>query len=160
MKHFTAKNIAITVAAALAFSVVQGAQAADKGCSNASLYGTFSYKVTGVLTAPPSLAGPFATVGAQTFDGNGNTTATAWASQNGSIVQVSAMGTYTVNPDCTGTMTIQVNVLSPPMVIPPTQYFFVLENDGTEFQALSLGPGQVLTAVGKLQFPEPGDWRR
>ena len=160
MKHITAKNIAIAVAAALGLSLAPGAWAADKGCSNASIYGTFGYTATGVLTAPPSLAGPFATVGAQTFDGNGNTTATAWTSQNGSIVQVTVKGTYTVNPDCTGTMTLQVNVLSPPMVIPPTPYFFVLENDGTEFQALSLGSGQVLTAVGKLQFSGPGDSRR
>lgn len=160
MKHITANNIAIAVAMALGLSGVQGAQAADKGCSNVSLSGTFGYTATGVLTAPSSLAGPFATVGAQTFDGDGNTTATAWTSQNGNIVQVTTKGTYTVNPDCTGTMTIQVNVLSPPMVIPPTQYFFVLGNAGTELQILSLGSGQVITAVGKLQFPGPGDWRR
>lgn len=71
MKHISAKNIVIAFAAALGLSVVQGAQAADKGCSNASLYGTFGYTATGVLTAPPSLAGSFATVGAQTFDGSG-----------------------------------------------------------------------------------------
>jgi hypothetical protein len=79
VKHITANNIAITAAPAL--SVVQGAQAADKGCSNASLYGTFAYTGTGVLTAPPPLARPFATVGGQTFDGNGNTTATAWTAR-------------------------------------------------------------------------------
>jgi hypothetical protein len=79
VKHITANNIAITAAPAL--SVVQGAQAADKGCSNASLYGTFAYTAAGVLTAPPPLAGPFATVGGQTFDGNGNTTATAWTAR-------------------------------------------------------------------------------
>jgi hypothetical protein len=160
MKHTKAKNIAIAAVAALALSIAPGAQAADKGCSNASLSGTFGYTATGALTAPPSLAGPFATVGAQTFDGNGNTTATAWTSQNGGIVQVTIKGTYTVNPDCSGTMTLQVNVLNPPIVIPPTPYFFVLENGGTEFQALSLGSGQVVTAVGKMQFPVPGDSRR
>jgi hypothetical protein len=158
MKHIKATSIAI--AAALGLIVVQGARAAEKGCSNASLNGTFGYTATGVLTAPPSLAGPFATVGAQTFDGDGNTTATAWTSQNGSIVQVTIKGTYSVNPDCTGTMTLQVNVLNPPMAIPPTPYFFVLENGETEFQALSLGPGQVVTVIAKLQFPKPSDWRR
>jgi hypothetical protein len=152
MKHITARNIAIAVAAALGLSLTPVARAADRGCSNASLYGTFGYTATGALTAPPSLAGPFATVGVQIFDGNGNTTATAWTSQNGSIVQVTIQGTYTVNSDCTGTMTLQVNVLSPPMALPPGRYFFVLENAGTEFQALSLASGQVLTAVGKLQF--------
>ena len=57
MKHITAKNCAIAVAIALGFSVVPGAKAADKGCSNASLTGTFAYTTTGSILAPPALAG-------------------------------------------------------------------------------------------------------
>ena len=41
--------------------------------------------------------GPFAEVGRQTFDGKGNTDATATLSTNGNIVQVTIAGTYTVN---------------------------------------------------------------
>lgn len=148
---------------AITMILIAGAAAAqtlNKGCSNASLYGTFAVGVTGVLTAPPSFAGPFANITAQTFDGSGNTMATGWTSQNGNVVQVTIKGTYTVNPDCTGTMTLQVNVLNPPMTLPPGQYFFVLQNAATEFQALSLSPGQILTATGKLQFPGANDWRR
>ena len=86
MKHITTKNCAIAVAIALGFSVVPGAQAADKGCSDASLTGTFAYTTTGSILAPPALAGPFASVGTQTFDGIGGTTAAATVSQNGNIV--------------------------------------------------------------------------
>jgi hypothetical protein len=148
-----ALTIALTAAAATA-------QTVNKGCSNASLYGTFAYTSSGLLTAPPALAGPFGSVGAQNFDGNGNTTATAWTSQNGNIAQVTIKGTYTVNPDCTGTMTLSVSVINPPMALPPGQYFFVLDNTATEFQAVSLSPAQVLTAFGKLQFQGYGDPRR
>jgi hypothetical protein len=156
MKHITAKNIAIAVTAALGLSLAPGAQAADKGCSNASLDGTFGYTATGVLTAPPSLAGPFATAGAQTFDGNGNTTATAWTSQNGSIVQVTVKGTYTVNPDCTGTMTLQVNVPSPPMVIPPPRTSLCLKTEGPSFKPSASARGRLLPPSARCNFPDPG----
>ena len=43
----------------------------------------------------------------QTFDGNGNTNATATISSNGNIAKVTVQGTYTVNPDCTGTMILE-----------------------------------------------------
>jgi hypothetical protein len=78
-------------------------------CSNASLQGSFGFTSTGTLLALPSpLAGPFAEVGRQTFDGNGNTDATATASPNGNIVKLTLQGTYVVNPDCTGSMTLYV----------------------------------------------------
>ena len=108
MKRSTiAKTFTIAAVTALALGIAPTAKADDKGCSNATLKGTFAYKATGFITAPPALAGPFAGVGTQTFDGNGATTATATSSQNGNILPVTVTGTYTVNPDCTGTYTLQ-----------------------------------------------------
>jgi len=110
MKPVTiAKAFAITVATALALGMVSKALAADNVCSNATLKGTFAFTSTGFITAPPALAGPFAIVGAQTFDGNGTLTAAATVSQNGNIIPVSIAGTYAVNPDCTGTLTAQIS---------------------------------------------------
>jgi hypothetical protein len=159
MKHTTiASTFAITVATALALGIAPPAQAADKGCSNATLKGTFVYTNTGFLTAPTNLAGPFAGVGTQNFDGNGGTTATAWVSQNGNIVQATIKGTYTVNPDCTGTFALQVSVQSPPLSF-LNHVFFVINENGAEFRAINTDPGEVITTVGKRQFPE-GDWRQ
>jgi hypothetical protein len=152
-----ASTFVLAVAAALA--VAPTAQAADKGCTNGSLKGTFAYTNTGVLTAPVSPAGPFAGVGAQTFDGNGNTTATGSVSVNGNIFAVTITGTYTVNPDCTGTFTLLVSVLSPPMTLPPGHVFFVIDDNGAEFRAINTDPGQVVTTIGKRQFPVD-DWRQ
>jgi len=110
MKRTTiAKAFAITVAAALALGIAPEARAGDKECSNATLKGKFAFTSTGFITAPPPLAGPFAITGAQTFDGNGAFTAAATVSQNGNIIPVSIAGTYTVNPDCTGTLTAQIS---------------------------------------------------
>ena len=108
MKRSTiAKTFTIAAVTALALGIAPTAKADDKGCSNATLKGTFAYTASGFITAPPAMAGPFAGVGTQTFDGNGGTTATATLSQNGNILPVTITGTYTVNPDCTGTFTIQ-----------------------------------------------------
>src|SRR4051794_21667231 len=105
MRAFT-----VVFASMFALGVVSSAHAGEhKGCSNATLRGSYGFTSTGTLLAlPPPLAGPFAEVGRQTFDGKGNTDATATASANGNIAKLTLQGTYAVNPDCTGSMTLLV----------------------------------------------------
>lgn len=149
MKRTTIANtFVITVAMALALGIAPTAQADDKGCSNATLKGTFAYTNTGFLTAPPAQAGPFAGVGTENFDGNGGTTATAWVSQNGNVLKVTITGTYTVNPDCTGTLTLQISPVGH-----TTHTFFVIDESRAEFRAINTDPGGVITTVAKRQFP-------
>ena len=149
MKRTTIANtFAITIATALALGIAPTAQANDKGCSNATLKGTFAYTNTGFITAPPPQAGPFAGVGTQTFDGNGHTNATAWVSQNGNILQVTITGTYTVNPDCTGTLTLQIS----PVGI-TGHSFFVIDDGGAGLRAINTDPGEVITTVARRQSP-------
>lgn len=112
------------------------------------LRGTFAYTSIGYITAPPELAGPFGEIGAQVFDGTGGTTATATLSQNGNIVQVTVTGTYIVNPDCTGTMTLQVEPIDVPVHVS-----FVVDNGGDEFQAIETESGFVITRLGRRLFP-------
>jgi hypothetical protein len=138
----------------LAFSLSPAALADNKGCSNASLKGTFAFTGTGFFVAPPALAGPLAEVGTQNFDGRGATTYTATLSQNGNIVPVTATGTYTVNPDCTGTMTVQVAPFGITLHIS-----FAIANSGNEFHAIETEAGAVITRIARRQFPD-GDWRQ
>jgi hypothetical protein len=145
---------AITAATAIALGIAPAAQAADKGCSNTILLGTFAYRISGFIIAPPAEAGPFASVGTQIFDGNGGTTATAWVSQNGNIVPVTIKGTYTVNPDCTGSFTLQIS----PVGL-TTHTFFAIDDSWAEFQAIQTDPGVVVTGIARRQFPV-GDWRQ
>ena len=94
MKRITiGKTFAIAAAAALALGLVPAAKADNKGCSNATLKGTFVHTASGFETAPP-MAGPLVGVGTDTFDGNGGVTTTATLSINGNIVPVTATGTY------------------------------------------------------------------
>src|SRR3954452_8592829 len=72
-----------------------------------TLTGTYAALATGTLVIPGSAApAPFNAVAIQTFDGAGKWTATESANFNGTILRNAPLsGTYTLNPDCTGTMT-------------------------------------------------------
>jgi hypothetical protein len=121
-----------------------------KECSNATLHGSFGYTSTGTLLdtyVPPPLAGPFAEVGRQTFDGRGNTEGTATLSANGNINKVTIEGTYTVNADCTGSMTLNVSPLGVTV-----HADFVIDDDGAELRAIVTDSGLVESRVYKKQF--------
>jgi hypothetical protein len=119
-----------------------------KECSNAALRGSFGYTSTGtLLDVPPPFAGPFAEVGRQTFDGKGNTDATATLSANGNIAKVTIEGTYTVNPDCTGSMTLSVSPLGATV-----HADFVIGDDGAELRAIVSESGVVESRVYSKQF--------
>jgi hypothetical protein len=155
MKRSTIAN-AFTVAAVtvLALGLAPTARADGKGCSNATLKGTFSQKGTGVITDPPAFAGPMANVGTLTFDGNGAVTGALISSLNGTIVPATETGTYRVNPDCTGTYTVQIS----PLGI-TANAFFVIDDGGNEIQIITTDPGVVITCTARRQFPT-GDWRQ
>jgi hypothetical protein len=158
MKRSTiAKTFAIAAIAAVALSIAPAARAADKGCSYVSLMGTFSRRDTGTVLAPAAAAGSIAVVGTFTFDGNGGVTGASYSSQNGNIGHATQTGTYTVNPDCTGTITVQI---SPGGY--SAHYNFVIDDSGWEFQYICTDSGPisiVYTGVARRQFAL-GDWRQ
>ena len=96
-------TLVIALATVFVLGILPTAQADEhKDCSNASLQGSFGFTSTGTLLALPApLAGIFAEVGRQTFDGHGNTEGTATATPNGNLSHLTFQGTYVVNPDCT-----------------------------------------------------------
>ena len=143
-----AKTFTLAAVTALALAISPTAKADNKGCSNDNLRGTFAYTSTGFIVTPKDFAGPFAEIGTQTFDGSGGTTATATLSQNGNIVPVTMTGTYTVNPDCTGTLTVQVSPIGVTVHV-----YFVIDDSGNGFQAIETDPGLVITRVGRRLFP-------
>jgi hypothetical protein len=122
----------------------------NEECSNTTLEGSFGYTSTGTLLdtyVPPPFAGPFGEVGRQTFDGKGNTKATATLSANGNIQQVTIEGTYKVNSDCTGSMTLNVSPLQATV-----HADFVIDRDGTELRAIGTDSGVIESRVYRKQF--------
>jgi hypothetical protein len=130
--------------------VAQDESGTVKECSNASLQGSFGYTSIGTLLdsyVPPPFAGPFAEVGRQTFDGKGKTDAIATLSANGNIMKVTIDGTYTVNRDCTGTMTLNI-----PALAATVHAYFVIGDDGAEIRAIVTESGVVESRVYSKQF--------
>jgi hypothetical protein len=149
MKRSTiAKTFTMAAVTALVLGISPAAKADDKGCSNETLRGTFAYTSNGYITAPPAFAGPFAETGTQSFDGLGGTTAAVTSSQNGNILPLTITGTYKVNPDCTGTMTLQVSPIGVTVDV-----FFVIDDGGNGFQAIETDPGLVITRIGRRLLP-------
>jgi hypothetical protein len=106
-----------TLVAAIALPALSGAAWAggtdDFGCSNATLKGEYAFGVTSYTPNYP----PNVVAGIKVFDGKGNLTQRDYGGD--SVPAKFAppgqeKGTYTVNPDCTGSMVINLNVPSVP----------------------------------------------
>jgi hypothetical protein len=99
MKRIVASTLALLVVVAL----IPAAHAAER-CTTASLKGNYGFTASGFF---PNGAGdaPIAASGVVTLDGEGTATATITASFDGSVQTFPYTGTYSVNPDCTGSIT-------------------------------------------------------
>lgn len=147
MKRFGTKTFAAVVLWALMALGLPLSVQAQPSCSNNTLNGSFGYTNTGTILAGPD-AGLFGGVGRQTFDGKGNTEATATVSVNGTISHATIKGTYVVNSNCTGSMTLLVSVGSETFT---NRVDMVIVHGGTEFRAINTDPGIVLTTVASKQ---------
>ena len=91
---------------------VSAVQADDdnRRCSVASLNGTYAMQaqgtIVGQLPSLPSPPFPFAQAGIIAFDGAGNLFGKSTVNLGGLVLQPTFTGTYTVNSDCTGTITV------------------------------------------------------
>jgi hypothetical protein len=77
------------------------AQAQSRTCSNANLTGAYGSTV-GMLVLPAGT--PRSVLLRFEFDGNGNFTNKLTMNDNGTIIHATDSGSYTINPDCTGTL--------------------------------------------------------
>ena len=116
----------VTPLAAIASLALTGAAWADFVCSNATLKGEYAFGVTNLTTRQ-------VVAGIKVFDGNGHLTQRDY---QGSSVPAEfsppgqETGIYSVNPDCTGSMVINLNV---PGASPPggeLEILFVISDGG------------------------------
>jgi hypothetical protein len=136
-------------------TTAQADERRGRECSNASLQGSFGFTSTGTLLALPApMAGPFGEIGRQSFDGEGNTDATATLVANGNLRKVSWVGTYGVNPDCTGSMSLLVSPFNATVTLD-----FVIDDNGAEVRAIATGNVTVNTEtrVYRKQFRGRGE---
>jgi hypothetical protein len=84
-------------------------EAAHGVCSNASLEGSYGFRVEGTNVSNSNLPlGPFAALGKNTYDGHGGMQGEIVVSVNGVIFSVPYTGAYTLNTDCTGQKSVNL----------------------------------------------------
>ncbi len=124
--------------------------ASHVNCSEATLAGNYAVRGDGFVSGgpPPAPLLPFAVVSLMTLDGRGGVSNQVTASFNGQIRQNTVAGSYTVDADCTGT--ISVSLPGPPFQL----NFSLVVSDvrgriGEEFYFVETDPGTAVTHTAK-----------
>lgn len=125
------------------------AESEGGACSNRTLQGDYGYAAEGVLLGIPGLPEvQFRSVGMTHFDGKGNLTWVEHTVVNGVPLNAgwtAASGTYTVNPNCTGTAV--VNTPNSPV---PLNLAFVVVKQGKEIHSV-LDANAIATVFIKVE---------
>lgn len=128
-------------------------QVEDSACSNATLQGLYGINISGTRPAPPPVSGipnyvpgtieNVIGVDTRTFDGAGNFTQVS--NDKGSLSGLApnrvGHGTYSVNPDCSGTITLNIPGIPFPIVLD-----IVVVDHGKEFRGIVASPQPVMIA--------------
>ena len=78
----------------------------NQACTTETIAGDYGFRTTGVQVRPDGSKVDFASIGHYLRDGQGNVVSgTVTSNAGGTIARVTLTGTYTVNPDCTGSQT-------------------------------------------------------
>ena len=125
---------------ATAQSEASGAHRWHKPCSNRTLFGDYGTKLEGTILGPNLT---LRTLVLAHFDGAGNMTSKDYVVLNGMppVEEWRQLtGTYTVNPDCTGSATVDV-----PPGQPPLKFHIIVVRDGQ--QILEVVDGSAISGV-------------
>jgi hypothetical protein len=114
MKHSIARSgLAAAFSVAMLWGLAAPAHAWDHQCSLATLTGNYAISQSGFESpnGPGKEPQPFTDVGVVEFDGAGTFSFTVTDMSPGNpdryiALQLTGSGTYTVNPDCTGSVSI------------------------------------------------------
>ena len=158
MKITTMRLMLMLPALLLAAGQARGA------CSNDTLHGRYAFTITGQILAPVPAAGPVSGVAITDFDGAGGLTQQDHLLHNG-VLPVEdwrpGTGTYSINADCTGWMTINPQPTVPADGSPDLKLYIVVAEDGHEIRTVVSGSPTVppfsasITSIGiRIARPE------
>ena len=116
-------------------------------CDAKSLTGNYGYKLTGFVYDNQGYTYYLGAVGRIVSDGAGNLTGTDTYSFDGTVAKRQISGSYTVNADCTGSITLT----SPGSLT--TSADFVITNNGVDVDLVQTDSGFIATATMKQQNP-------
>jgi hypothetical protein len=135
----------------LALAASSTAKMHASGCNNSTIRGIYALTVHGTILLPDRSTLLIHGLTKTTFDGNGNIKQLDAIATNG-IVPAGwrfSTGTYSLNADCTGTMTVTNGDL------PPINLQMIVSQSGNTIRDMVIDPGFVTTAEGeRLQAPK------
>jgi hypothetical protein len=143
------RNSLLMLALALAASSAVTAQASV--CNNATIRGNYAYTIHGqvfIQNGPTLFIDGLART---TFDGEGNVSELDAISVNGNIAPgwVPNTGIYSVNPDCTGTITVTNG--NQPLI----HGQLIVAQSGNTIHEMLIDPGFATTADGeRIKIPQ------
>jgi len=127
----------------LVIGLAGAAAAQDRRCSNDTLKGAWGYTETGSVILPASLPAPYggtvvtaAAVGRYDFDKAGNFEGEQNSSSNGVVGPDTKLGTYTINADCTGTLTLTAYRFGVAQRL--SVWAFVIDDNGRQMRAIMM----------------------
>ena len=136
---------------ALALLVSSPLMSHASACSNSTIRGSYAFTIHGTLFLPDGSTVLLDGVAKQTFDGNGHFTQVDAVAANGNLPPGwrPGSGTYSVNPDCTGTQTIVIPSN------PDVHLQFIVAQSGNTIHQVVIDPGVAATAEGeRVRTPE------
>ena len=121
-------------------------------CSNSTIKGTYAFTVHGQIF-PPDGSAPLLVDGVAktTFDGNGNLSQVDAVATNGRVAPGwrPGTGTYSVDSDCTGTMTINNQGMA------PFNLQILVAQSGQTIHTVVIDPGFAITSdAERLRSPK------
>ena len=120
-------------------------------CSNSTIRGSYAFTIHGTLFLPGGSTLLIDGIAKATFDGKGNLTQVDAVADNGNLAPGwrPGTGTYSVNPDCTGTQTVVIPGLS------DLHLQFIVAQGGNTIHQVVTDPGFATTAEGeRVRAPE------
>jgi hypothetical protein len=130
---------------ALALVVTSPLMSHANTCSNSTIRGSYAYTIHGQVFIPNGPTLLIDGLARTTFDGEGNVTEldAIAANGNGAPGWVSNTGTYSVNPDCTGTITVTNG--NQPLI----HGQMIVAQSGNTIHEMLIDPGFATTADGE-----------
>lgn len=149
------RAIAFALSTLPVFCLAPALQADDqRGCSYRSVSGEWGYLESGSFLSDPNSPAypndnPTASLGTFSLDRNGNIRGRG-SFNGGGVLLLTYSGTYTVNSDCTGTMTVDIVANGEDQGI--FHYNLVFVDSSREVFMVSMEPEFVHNKVGKKLF--------
>jgi len=111
-------------------------------CSDSTIQGTYAFTIHGQVFLPGGAILLIDGLAKTTFDGKGNLTQLDAVAVNGNLAPgwTSNTGTYSVNPDCTGTFTVTNGNQ------PPVHLQMIVAQSGNTIHDIVTDPGYATTA--------------